>query len=139
MHEDRPMLLTRISAEIFASTDLTKVCEWLIERQYNPVRLHADHLPALGRHARLEVARPITAPRAVLCTLWLLEDVEGGRCLVAGTLRFVSHPTASDVRLSFDGRSVRTGRGDDAALQLLKLIAASIGRPRTLAYGAMAS
>jgi hypothetical protein len=132
------MPVARISAEILAPTDLTRVCEWLIERHRNPVRLHADHLPALGRHAVLKVARPIRAPRAVLCTLWLLEDVDGG-CLVAGTLRFVSHPTASDLRLSFDGRTVRTGRGDNGALQLLELIAASIGRPGTLAYGAMAS
>jgi hypothetical protein len=139
MHQDRPMLVARISAEILAPADLTRVCEWLSERQHNPVRLHADHLPALGRHARLTVARPITAPRAVLCALWLVEDVDGGGCLVAGTLRFVGHPTASDVRLSFDGLTVRTGRGDDAALQLLELVAASIGRTRTLAYGAMAS
>ena len=139
MHEDRPMLVARISAEIRASTDLTRVSEWLIEGQHNPVRLNADHLPALGRHARLKVARPITAPRAVLCTLWLVEDVDGGGCLVAGTLRFVSHPTASDVRLSFDGLTIRTGRGDNAALQLLDLIAAAVSRPRTLAYGEMAS
>lgn len=122
------MLVARISAGIYASTDLTEVCEWLIERQHNPVRLDADHLPALGRHTRLRVARPITAPRAVLCTLWLLEDLDSGGCLVAGTLRFVSHPTGSDVRLGFEGLTVRTGRGDDAALQLLELIASSIAR-----------
>ena len=126
------MLVARVSAEIFASTDLAEVCEWLIERQHNPVRLHADHLPALGRHTRLRVARPITARRAVLCTLWLIEDADGGDCLVAGTLRFVSHPTASDVRLSFDGRAVPTSQGDSAARQLLELIASSIERPRSL-------
>jgi len=126
------MLVARVSAEIFASTDLAEVCEWLIERQHNPVRLHADHLPALGRHTRLRVARPITARRAVLCTLWLIEDADGGDCLVAGTLRFVSHPTASDVRVSFDGRAVPTSQGDSAARQLLELIASSIERPRSL-------
>jgi hypothetical protein len=122
------MLVARISAEIFAATDLAEVCEWLIERQHNTVRLHADHLPALGRHTRLKVARPITARRAVLCTLWLIEDVDGGDCLVAGTLRFVSHPTASDVRLSFEGLMVRTSRGTEAALQLLQLIELSIAQ-----------
>ena len=122
------MLVARVSAEIFASTDLAEVCEWLIERQHNPVRLHADHLPALGRHTRLRVARPITARRAVLCTLWLIEDADGGDCLVAGTLRFVSHPTASDVRLSFEGLMVRTSRGTEAALQLLQVIESSIAR-----------
>jgi len=120
------MLVARVSAELFAFTDLTEVCEWLIARQCNPVHVHADHLPALGRHTRLRVARPITARRAVLCTLWLLEDIDRGGCLVAGTLRFVAHPTAADVKLSFEGLMVRTGRGDDAALQLLELIASSI-------------
>jgi hypothetical protein len=120
------MLVTRVSAEIFASTDLVDVCEWLIERQHNPLRLHSDHLPALGRHTRLRVARPITARRAVLCTMWLLEDADGGDCLVAGTLRFVSHPNGSDVRLSFEGLTIRTGRGRDFALQLLELIASSV-------------
>jgi hypothetical protein len=139
MQEDRRILVARLSAETIASTDLTEVCEWLLERQNNPVRLHSDHLPALGRHTRLAVAHPITAPRAVLCTLWLLEDDDGGCCLVAGTLRFVSHPTAGHVRLSFDGRSVPTGREDRAALQLLELIAASIGLPRGVSYSEMAS
>ena len=109
MQEDRPMLVARISAERFASTDLAEVCEWLQELQHSALRLDAGHLP-----------------RAVLCTLWLLEDIGGGGCLVAGTLRFVRHPTASNVRLSFEGLMVRTGRGDDAALQLLDLIASSI-------------
>jgi hypothetical protein len=139
MNEDRPMLIARISAEISALADLSEVCRWLIECQYNPLRLDADHLPALGRHSWLRVARPVTAPRAVFCTLWLVEEAEGGGCLVAGTLRFVGHPTASAVRLSFDGRAVPTGREDRAALQLPELIAASIGRPRDLSYGAMAS
>jgi hypothetical protein len=139
MNEDRLMLVARISAEITTLADLSEVCGWLIECQYNPLRLDADRLPALGRHSWLRVARPVTAPRAVLCTLWLVEYGEGGGCLVAGALRFVGHPTGSDVRLSFDGRSVPTGREDRAALQLLELIAASIGRPPGLDYGAMAS
>jgi hypothetical protein len=139
MNEDRPMLIARVSAEMSALADLSEVCRWLIECQYNPVRLDAGHLPALGQHSWLRVARPITAPRAVLCTLWLIAEVEGGGCLVAGTLRFVAHPTGSDVRLSFDGRAVPTGEGNRAALQLLELIAASIGRPPADAYGEMAS
>jgi hypothetical protein len=119
------MLVTRVSAEVFAATNLAEVCEWLIERQHKPMYLHSGHLPALGRHTRLRVARPITARRAVLCTMWLLED-DGGGCLVAGTRRFVSHPNGSDVRLSFEGLSIRTGRGHDFALQLLELIASSV-------------
>jgi len=35
------------------------------DRQYNPVRLDADHLPAIGQHSWLRVAVPVTAPRAV--------------------------------------------------------------------------
>jgi hypothetical protein len=139
MNEDHPLLIARMSAEISALGDVSEACRWLIECQYSPLRLDADHLPAIGRHSWLRVARPVTAPRAVLCTLWLIEEAEGGGCLVAGTLRFVGHPTASNVRLSFDGRAVPTGREDSAALQLLQLIASSIGRPRTVDYGEMAS
>jgi hypothetical protein len=126
MNDDRTTSVARISAEIFASTGLAEVSRWLIERQHNPVRVDADDLPDLGRHSWLRVARPITAPRAVLCTLWLLDELDRGSSLVAGTLRFVAHPTAGDIKLSFAGLMVRTGRGDDAALQLLKLIAGSI-------------
>lgn len=132
------MLIARTSAEISALADLSDVCRWLIECQYNPLRVDAGHLPALGQHSWLRVARPVTAPRAVLCTIWLVEEAEGG-CLIAGILRFVGHPTASDVRLSFDGRAVPTGQEDRTALQLLELIAASIGRPRDLCYGELAS
>ncbi|HKB34616.1 MAG TPA: hypothetical protein VKF16_12205 [Candidatus Dormibacteraeota bacterium] len=125
MGDDR-QLVARISAELSASTGLTEVCAWLIESRHHPVRLEAGHLPALGRRSWLSVARPITAPRAVLCTLWLLDELERGSCLVAGKLRFVGHPTASDVRMSFDGRAIRTGHGDNAARQLLEVIVASI-------------
>lgn len=133
------MLIARVSAEISALTDLGAVCRWLIECQCNPLRLDAGHLPALVKNSWLRVARPVTAPRAVLCTIWLVDQAEGGCCLLAGILRFVGHPTAAGVRLSLDGRAVPTGREDRAALQLLELIAASVGRSRTLAYGGMAS
>jgi hypothetical protein len=132
MQEDRQLLVARISAEVRALTNLSEVCEWLIERQHSPVRLDAEHLPALGRQSWLKVARPITARRAVLCTLWLLEEVDAHICLLAGTLRFVGHPTASEVRLTFEGRAVPTGQGDSAARQLVEVIASSIGRPRLL-------
>jgi hypothetical protein len=140
MNEDRPMWVARISAEVFASTDLHAACRWLIECQYSPVRLDAERMPALGRHSRLRVALPITAPRAVLSTLWLVDDVESGICLLAGTLRFVAHPTTPVIRLSFDGRTAAAtrpvgpqGRPDDAALQLLEHIVSSIGRSSPLA------
>jgi len=128
MKDDRPTMVERISAEIVASTGLTEVCTWLIDRQHNPVRLDADHLPALGRRSWLRVARPITAPRAVLCTLWLLDELDRGSCLLAGSLRFVGHPTASEIRMNFDGRAIPTGRGDNAARELLELIMASVER-----------
>lgn len=126
--EDRRLLVARISAEIFTLTSLTDVCKWLIERQHHPVRLDAERLPALGRNTWLRVTRPITAPRAVLCTLWLLEEVDARICVLAGILRFVAHPTGSDLRVSFDGRTVPSGRVDSPARQLLELIAASIER-----------
>lgn len=106
----------------------------------NPVRLDADHLPALGQHSWLRVATPITAPRAALCKLWLVEEVDSARCLLAGHLSFVAHPTAFGVRASFDGRQAIApgheephGQRDTATRQLMVEIATEIERPRTMA------
>ena len=136
--EDRRLAVARISAEASASAALDEVCRWLIARQSNPVRLDVDDLPALGQDCWLRLAVPVTAPRAVLCALWLLEDVDAGGCLMSGHLRFVAHPTGPDIRLSFSGRtatavppSLLHGQANHAARQLLELIAASIERPLT--------
>lgn len=128
MNEDRRSLVARTSAEISVSAGLKEACQWLIGCQHNPIRLAAGHLPGLARHTWLRVARPVTAPRALLCTLWLLDEVNRGDCLVAGTLRFVAHPTAAGVKVSFEGLMVRTDRAGDAALQLLELIASAIAQ-----------
>src|ERR1700680_1319111 len=105
MWEDRPLVVARISAEASASAHLDDVCRWLIECQSNPVRLNVDSVPALGQDSWLMLAPPITAPRAVLCAVWMLEDIDAGGCLLAGQLRFVAHPTDSAIRMSFGGRS----------------------------------
>jgi hypothetical protein len=139
MDVNRPLAVARISVETSASVDLSAACRWLIERQGSPVTLDAGDLPALGQRTRLRLAIPMTAPRAVLCAVWLLEDLGAGGCLLAGQLRFVAHPTESDIRVSFIGRtaeamrSVSLGRqADHAARQLIELIANSIQRPAGL-------
>lgn len=132
--------MTRISAESSASADLDDVCRWLIQCQGNPVVLDAGDLPAIGLGSRLQLALPLTAPRAILCALSLVED-DGGLPLLAGQLRFVAHPTASSIRLSFSGRTATAmamGSGflrlaDQAARQLVDVIARSIERPASLA------
>jgi hypothetical protein len=133
-------MVDRVSAEASISADLTDVCRWLIECQGNPVRLDIDDLPALGQHSRLRLALPMTAPRAIFCALYLLEDEDAGGSLLAGQLRFLSHPTGADIRITFTGRiavpmptSLSVYQADDAARQLLKVIAKSIVRPPALA------
>src|SRR5260370_31057377 len=96
---------TRISVETSASTDLDQVVRWLLECRANPLRLEADHLPSLGQGARLMLALPMTARRAVLCALWLLEDGAAAACLLSGQLRFVGHLNATDLTLSFSGHT----------------------------------
>ena len=144
MHEDRALTVARMSAETSASASLDDVWRWLIRCQSSPIRLEADDLPALGQGTRLRLALPLSAPRAVLCTLWLLEDVDAGACLLAGQLRFVAHPTASEIRLSFNGRSAMPMRSDrignqsgHLARQLVTVIAGSIERPSALARAAV--
>jgi hypothetical protein len=133
MWKDRPLVVARIFAEASASAHLDEVCRWLIESLSNPMRLAVEDVPALGQGSWLRLALPITAPRALLCGLWLLEDIEKGGCLLAGQLRFVAHPTESGVRMSFAGQSAAVlkygalvGKADHAARQLLETIAASI-------------
>jgi hypothetical protein len=145
MPEQRLLLVAPISAEILVATDLNDVHHWLVECQSNPVRLDAEHLPALGRHSWLRVGPPIRGPRAVLCRLWLVEAVDRAGCLVAGHLRFVAHPTTSDVKVAFDGctgaapRTEATGKSGNAARQLLVQIAAANERPRSVARVEIAS
>jgi hypothetical protein len=133
-------MLARLSAEASVSAGLDAAWRWLIECQRTPLRLNADDLPALGQDSMLRLTIPITAPRAVLCALWLFEDADTGSCLLAGHLRFVAHPKGSQIRLNFNGRVTATSGGglhpsdaDTAARQLLELIGESIQRPTTLA------
>ncbi|HYR50417.1 MAG TPA: hypothetical protein VES90_09555 [Candidatus Eisenbacteria bacterium] len=135
MQGDRQLVVARISAETSASAHLAEALRWLIEAQSRLLRLVAEEVPALGQASRLKLGRPITAPRALLCALWLFEDVEAGECLMAGQLRFVAHPTESDIRMSFSGGTTTVMRQgpvqqvDHAARQLLQAIAGSIERP----------
>src|SRR5258708_13799298 len=94
---------TRITVETSASANLEEVCRWLLECRANPLRLEAETLPSLGQGARLMLAVPMIARRAVLCALTLLEDGAAGACLLSGQLRFVADPPGSDVTLSFSG------------------------------------
>jgi hypothetical protein len=140
MQEFRPWMSARLSAETSAPANLDEALGWLIESQYNPVRLGIDDLPALGQDCWLKLALPITAPRAVICALWLIEDVDNGGCVLAGHLRFVGHPTGSETRLSFSGRTATPIEpGHDAARQLLGVIAASIESRSAVARAAIAS
>jgi hypothetical protein len=136
MQVDFPLTAAHVSAETSASADLADVCRWLIEFQCNPMRLDVRDLPAIGLGTRLRLALPITAPRAVLSSLTLFEDVDAGGCLLAGHIRFVAHPTDPAIRLSFSGRAeagMASGairrRAEHAARELLDVIAASIERP----------
>lgn len=138
--------MARIAAERPTSAGLDEVFRWLVKHQGTAMRLDVDEVPALGQHSWLHLALPITAPRAVLCTLWLVDDVVAGECLLAGHLRFVAHPSESDIRLSFSGRTavaMRSGalyrQADHAARQLLEVIGRSIEAPRVASFAAHAS
>jgi hypothetical protein len=135
-------MVVRVSAETSASAELNEVCRWLI-RCAPQVHLDVDDVPALGQGSRLSLGRPITAPLAVLCTIRLLEDFDSGGCLLVGQLRFVAHPTASEIKLSFSGRTATAldstlahRQAEHAARQLLEVIAESITRPPAFARGA---
>jgi hypothetical protein len=143
MQEARLSTVARIAAERPTAAGLDDVFRWLVEHQGTAMRLDVEEVPALGQHSWLRLALPITAPRAVLCTLWLVDNVVAGECLLAGHLRFVAHPSSSSVRLSFSGRTavaMRSGtlyrQADHAARQMLEAIGRSIERPRVLSFAA---
>jgi hypothetical protein len=126
----------RVSAEISVSADLGEVCRWLIECQ-DSVRFDAGDLPAFGQASWLRLALPITASRAVLCAVRLIGEGDSGGCLLEGHLRFVAHPSSSDLKLSFNGRAMPTparkglrGENDGAADQVLGQIAIAIEQRR---------
>ncbi|SRR6266699_3220537 len=123
----------RISVETAASANLEEVCRWLIERRTDPLRLDAQDLPALGQGVRLVLALPLTARRAVLCAVWLLGDGDESACVLSGQLRFVAHPSSSELMVTFRGRTamamttaVLYRRAHHVVGQLLQLIAESI-------------
>ena len=127
---------TRISVETSASANLVEVSRWLLEARSKPMRLEAVHLPSLGQGARLMLAVPMTARRAVMCALWLLADGATGACLLSGQLRFVAHPSGSDVTVSFSGHTAMAmtsgllyRQAHHAVGELLQLIAESIPQP----------
>jgi hypothetical protein len=139
MHFDRQLTDARVFVETSASANLDDVFRWLIDRHMNPLHLATEDLPALGQGARLKLARPISGRRAVLCGLWLIEDVDSGGVLLAGQIRFVAHPTASEIAVSFRGRTAMAmtsatvyRRAHHAVGQLLQVIAESIQGPITL-------
>jgi hypothetical protein len=125
----------RISVETTASANLDEVCRWLIERRSDPLRLEAQDLPALGQDARLVLALPLTARRAVLCAVWVLADGDESPCVLSGQLRFVAHPSSSELMVTFRGRTamavttaVLYRRANHVVGELLQLIAESISR-----------
>ncbi len=85
------------------------------------------------------LAVPMTARRAVLCALWLLEDGAAGGCLLSGQLRFVAHPIEPDVTVSFRGHTAMAmtsgflyRQAHHAVGELLQLIAESISQPAAI-------
>jgi hypothetical protein len=82
MQEFRPWVSARLSAETSAPANLDEALRWLIDSQCNPVRIAVDDVPALGLYCWLRLAPPITAPRAVICALWLIEDIDDGACVL---------------------------------------------------------
>ena len=146
MQEARWSTVARVAAESSTPAGLDDVHHWLLARHATAMRIDVEEVPALGQHSWLRLALPITAPRAVLCTLWLVDDVVAGQCLLAGHLRFVAHPNSSDTRLSFSGRTAVAmrsgalrGRADHAARQMLEVIGRSIERPRMLSFAPRAA
>lgn len=92
-------MVTNIRSETTVLTSLTNIHLWLARNQGGEVELPGS---------RLQVGLAMTAPRAVICTIWLLEKRGGPTPLLAGRLRGVINPRDGSVRLGFDGGASRT-------------------------------
>jgi hypothetical protein len=100
-------MVTGVRSETTVFTSLANIHLWLTQNQGAEVELPGLHL---------HVGLPITAPRAVICTVWLLEKAGGSTPLLAGRLRGLTNPRDGSVRLVFDGTAAPelAGRGAPA-------------------------
>ncbi len=108
-------MVTCVRSETTVFTSLANIQLWLTQNQGAEVELSG---------LRLQVGLPITAPRAVICTIWLLEKGGGSVPLVAGRLRGLINPRDGSVRLAFEGIAEVSG----VARHLLDAIALDCDR-----------
>ncbi len=121
-------MVAGVLADTKLFTSLADLYLWLSQNQGNEVELPGS---------RLHVGLPMTAARAVICTIWLLDSSLGSTPLLAGRLRALIHPRDGSVRLTFTGSADPRLAGKDesasservrsegarVARQLLELIA----------------
>lgn len=121
-------MVAGVQTETTLFTSLANLYLWLSQNQGTEIEVPGS---------RLHVGLPITAPRAVICTVWLLDGTLDSTPLLAGRLRGVIHPRDGSVRLSFTGSAASSlagtkrpvsselvrGEGARVARQLLDLIA----------------
>ena len=129
----------QIFAQTSASASLDEVSSWLLGYRSNQLQLDAEDLPALGQRVRLRLELPLTARRAILCTVSLFDDVADA-VLLSGQLRFVAHPTGPDITVSFSGHTTNAmssgalrRRAQRAVAELVELIADLLSRSAGLA------
>ncbi len=121
-------MVAGVRSETTVYTSLANIHLWLARNQGAEVDLSGSWL---------HVGPPITAARAVLCTIWLHGELGDDAPLLAGRLRGLINPRDGSVRLGFDGSAapelagsaspatrerVRLG-GSRRALDMLELIA----------------
>jgi hypothetical protein len=111
-----------VRSESQLSTSPTNLLLWLAENNGGQVQV-----PFLRRFApgdlRLYVGLPFTAPRSIICQIWLLEP-RASHPLLAGRLRAVVDADELSTRLYFEG---------SAATELIDEAQASRARIRAVA------
>jgi len=85
MQGGHQLVVARISAETSASAHLTACSAGSSRPSTSCCAWWPRNYPRSGRRVGSGWAAPSPAPRALLCALWLLEDEDGGGCLMQGS------------------------------------------------------
>lgn len=112
-------MVSLIRTEITVSVSLANIYVWLAQNRGRDVRVVASW-PAPPRHeVHLRLGLPISAARAVICDVWLVDKQDVTTPLLSGRLFGLVNPHDDSVRLIFEGYA---GQGIDEGASFARCV-----------------
>ena len=104
-----------IHSETTVHASLSDIYLWLAKYRGGQVDASRLFPAAPTRDVSLHVGLPISAARAVICAMWLVEKPGSPTPLLAGRIRGLMNPRDASVQLRFDGTAWPSAVGGAAA------------------------